>query len=211
MSNSKSKFAVFSTVSQPYYYYEIYFKRDIHHMGCEQRMWIRFRWLICLALVLHLDVAAQQDSLPKGYTIFRYPNGVISSEGRMVEGRPDGFWKTYYEDGTLKSAGNRENYQLSGEWVFYRNDSTLQQKINYEQDLRQGLAFNFDGEGNMIEELTYLTDTLQGEARYFYASGELYRTVIFVMAKNRRGSEYAKDGRIITLLDTTGLLAQHRN
>ena len=170
-------------------------------MGCEQRMWIRFRWLICLALVLHLDVAAQQDSLPQGYTIFRYPNGVISSEGRMVEGRPDGFWKTYYEDGTLKSAGNRENYQLSGEWVFYRNDSTLQQKINYEQDFRQGLAFNFDGEGNLIEELTYLTDTLQGEARYFYASGELYRTVMFEDGKESgRGYEYAKDGRIITLL-----------
>jgi uncharacterized protein len=45
-----------------------------------------------------------------GYQVFKYPNGTISSEGLMRDGKPDGFWKSYYVTGVKKS---KEREQFS--------------------------------------------------------------------------------------------------
>ena len=58
------------------------------------------------------------------YVKYTYPSGVVSSEGNMVNGKPDGYWKTYYPDGGLKTEGNRMNFKLDSTWFFYREDST---------------------------------------------------------------------------------------
>ena len=42
-----------------------------------------------------------QSINPNGYNYFYYPNGKISSEGNMIEGKADGYWKNYYEDGKI--------------------------------------------------------------------------------------------------------------
>jgi uncharacterized protein len=57
-----------------------------------------------------LVCAAQPTS--EGITQFRYPNGKVSSEGVLLNGKPEGYWKSYYEDGVLKSEGNRVGSQL---------------------------------------------------------------------------------------------------
>ncbi len=36
--------------------------------------------------------AQQADSL----TVFYHPNGEKSSEGRLVEGKPNGYWRTFF-------------------------------------------------------------------------------------------------------------------
>jgi antitoxin component YwqK of YwqJK toxin-antitoxin module len=32
------------------------------------------------------------ENLTDGYKVFKYPNGTISSEGIIRNGKPDGFW-----------------------------------------------------------------------------------------------------------------------
>ena len=72
-----------------------------------------------------------QNDGKNGYTKFTYPNGKISSEGMMVNGKPDGYWKTYYVTGVKKSEGNRKNFLLDSIWLFYNELSDTTEKISY--------------------------------------------------------------------------------
>ena len=54
------------------------------------------------------SVAPAQEDGPARYL---YPNGQVSSEGVLVNGRPEGYWRTYYETGALRSEGNRKRFE----------------------------------------------------------------------------------------------------
>lgn len=138
------------------------------------------------------------------YKAFFFENGNISSEGYFVDGKPDGYWISYYKNGLRKSEGNRNNNLLNGPWKFYDeygNESELItykdskkngknyiykncflfQTIEYENGLKQGKSFTYfpDSSNSKIKlELEYLDDQKNGTAK-----------------------EYAKDGRIISLLE----------
>ena len=49
--------------------------------------------------------------LKDGYTKLKYPNGSLSSEGTIKEGKPDGFWISYYVTGIKKSEGLRKYFE----------------------------------------------------------------------------------------------------
>ena len=72
------------------------------------------------------------------YKIFYYPNGVKSSEGRIVDGKPDGWWKSYNEKGILVSEGNRKNFLLDSLWTFYNDDASLRMTVHYKADMKDG-------------------------------------------------------------------------
>ena len=88
------------------------------------------KFLVNLTFFLSLTIGGavgQQLEL----AIFKYDNGVVSSEGYMLNGKPEGYWKTYYEDGLLKSEGNRLNQQLDSIWKFYSPTGSMTQQISY--------------------------------------------------------------------------------
>ncbi|MFH0865385.1 MAG: hypothetical protein V1904_04285 [Bacteroidota bacterium] len=90
------------------------------------------RKLLLLIFFLPFFVFSQKDSSLLGtYTVFRYGNGKISSEGYMKDGKPDNYWKTYYENAMLKSEGNRKNFELDGIWKFYNDSGKVILEINY--------------------------------------------------------------------------------
>ncbi|MBI1266566.1 MAG: hypothetical protein GC193_03940 [Cryomorphaceae bacterium] len=156
--------------------------------------------LICLLCNYSLEGISQADTLGVP-TKFFYENGVLSSEGPMINGLPDGFWKTYYEDGNLKTAGNRKNHLLEGEWFFNRPDGTLERIITYSADKRNGYTKEFSADSIVIAQIPYEGDIRSGLATYFYETGERYRETTFVNNKEEgKGYEYDKDGRVITNL-----------
>lgn len=75
------------------------------------------------------------------FTRYFYPNGNISAEGYIREGKPDGYWKNYYEDGTLKSEGNRLFFELDSIWNFYYPDGLIENSINYRKDKKMATPF----------------------------------------------------------------------
>jgi len=163
---------------------------------------INFTTGISFFLFLSLSLEAQIDTASIHFTQFFYPSGVLSSEGSLINGKPEGYWKTYYELGSLKTEGNRSNGLLQDEWKFYREDGKLERILVYENDLRKGIEMVFSENGNLIAKIPWVEDLKRGEANYFYESGELYRTLSFLENKEEgRGFEYAKDGRIITYLN----------
>ncbi len=79
-----------------------------------------------LILLSSIQLGVGQNSTSEdGYKIFTYPDGKISSEGYIKNGKPDGYWKSYFENGKIKSEGNRKDFELDSCWKFYNEDGTL--------------------------------------------------------------------------------------
>ena len=96
-------------------------------------------------------VFAQNNVIPDSLTIFYHPNGIKSSEGYMLNGKPEGYWKTYSEDGVLISEGNRKNYLLDSLWKFYDENGELKMEINYREGKKNGMRTTYR-EREKIEE-----------------------------------------------------------
>ncbi|MBP6658133.1 MAG: hypothetical protein KA284_09765, partial [Bacteroidia bacterium] len=99
---------------------------------------MKFRiFYICLFFSFMNVVAQDTDSA--GISKFYYPNGTISSEGRLLKGKPDGYWKSYFESGRIKSEGNRLNFKLDSLWKFYNDSGFVTAEYNYREGLKDGL------------------------------------------------------------------------
>src|SRR6266498_4386036 len=142
--------------------------------------------LLSLYLLLGCYVAYAQDKAPQsGYVKFTYPNGNISSEGTMVNGKPDKYWKTYYVNGVIKSEGNRKNLLLDSVWLFYNELGDTLEKINYVLGKKNGYYFKFDNveeknstrKNAMISKELYVNDKREGISYYYYPNGTIYQIV----------------------------------
>jgi uncharacterized protein len=140
------------------------------------------------------------DTVPEGYRSFFYPNGKISSEGVMIQGKPDGYWKNYFENGKLKSEGNRVNFELDGPWKFYDDEGVLKLVINYKNGLKNGYRISYTPD-ERIEE-NFEDDIKQGTTYYFDKDGFLVRAVPY---ENGRENGFAKtfnrDSVVIVLME----------
>ncbi len=163
-------------------------------------------FLILLVTVPSL-LAAQQDSqLKDGFQQFKYPNGNISSEGYIRNGKPDGFWKSYYVTGVLKSEGKRTSFLLDSVWVFYDQAGDTTEKINYLLGKRNGYHLRYQKDpvqGLYIQSSElYAGDRKEGTARIFYPEGNIKQTIPYANGKKDGLSrEYDREGKIITLLE----------
>lgn len=66
-------------------------------------------------------------------------NGVLLSEGWMLNDSKIDFWKHYNQDGVLLSKGHYENDKKSGYWYFYNSDG----KVIKEGHYTNGIAENW--------------------------------------------------------------------
>lgn len=146
-------------------------------------------WVVCWA----------QPTI-EGYTRFTYPNGQVSSEGMLVNGKPEGYWKSYYEDGKLKSEGGRLHAQLDSTWKFYDADGKLTSTIEYKADKKNGITRRYGPDGELLSEELFANDVKQGDTRLYYPDGKVQRVIPFKEGKEEGlSTEYEQDGRIITL------------
>lgn len=64
---------------------------------------------ILLLLIGNFLLEAQENNIIEdGFTRFYYPNGQVSSEGYIENGKPNGYWRTFYVSGVLKSEGKEK-------------------------------------------------------------------------------------------------------
>ncbi|MDP4291968.1 MAG: toxin-antitoxin system YwqK family antitoxin [Bacteroidota bacterium] len=156
--------------------------------------------LLLLMLGWCLHVSAQNTVTPNGKTVFKYPNGNISSEGMMRDGKPDGYWKTYYENNILKSEGNRKNFELDSTWKFYDEKGKLTLEINYKNGKKNGLRKSYR-ETEFVTE-NFVDDLKQGPTTYYYPDGKLCKVINFENGLEVGTSkEYAEDGTIISITE----------
>jgi len=166
----------------------------------------RISILIVLALICKITLSQESNALTDGYKVFKYPNGTISSEGLIKNGKPEGFWKSYYVTGIKKSEGKRTNFLLDSIWVFYDQAGDTTEKINYLVGKKNGWYYKFKKDplkGIYIwsKEL-FAGDKKEGKAYIYFQDGSIQQTIAYNSGKKEGLSkEYDKDGNVISLLE----------
>lgn len=131
------------------------------------------------------------------YRIFYYPDGTKSSEGLLIDGKPDGFWKTYHKNGELKSEGNRKSFLLDGTWYFFSESGDTTLIVNYEKGLKNGYRFIFLSD-EIIQE-PYVNDVKSGDGKRFDKKRRVLQLITY-----KNGYE---DG-FSPVFDTAGMLKE---
>lgn len=165
--------------------------------------------MVLFMLTAGYTVNAQEIVNSNGFNRFLYPNGKVSSEGLMKNGKPDGFWITYYPTGIIKSMGNRRNHLLDSTWVFFNEAGDTLQKINYVMGKKNGYAYEYNTgktddpmkRGTIVSKELYVNDLKEGISYYYYPDGKIREKVNYLGNKrNGLTYEYDRVGTIITLL-----------
>jgi antitoxin component YwqK of YwqJK toxin-antitoxin module len=160
----------------------------------------KFAFTMVFLLVAFILKAQENNIIPNGYNRFFHPNGIISSEGLMREGKPDGYWKTYWETGILKAEGNRKNFELDSIWSFYDESGKTTLQISYLNGKKEGIRRTFR-ENELVEE-NFSNDVKQGLTITYFPDGKIMRTVNFENGlENGLAKEYLPDGTVITLIE----------
>lgn len=151
-----------------------------------------------------------QEVNDNGYTKFFYPNGKVSSEGTMRNGKPDGYWKSYYPSGIIKSEGKRLNYLLDSTWVFYNETGDTLQKVEYILGKRNGYTVEFGASvssdpmhrNRILSRELFVGDKKEGFSYVYHPNGRIKEEIHYVNNKKEGYSkEYDSEGLLITLMN----------
>jgi antitoxin component YwqK of YwqJK toxin-antitoxin module len=153
-----------------------------------------------------IGIAQENGELKNGYQIFKYPNGTISSEGILRDGKPEGFWKSYYVTGIKKSEGKRTNFLLDSIWIFYDQAGDTTEKINYHIGKKNGWYYKYKKDPSrgvyVWSKELFAGDRKEGTAYIYFADGKIQQTIAYNNGeKEGLSKEYDKEGNIITLLE----------
>jgi uncharacterized protein len=161
---------------------------------------------VFFVLIVKTGTAQEKEALKDGYQIFKYPNGTVSSEGLIKNGKPEGFWKSYYITGVKKSEGKRTNFMLDSIWLFYDQAGDTTEKINYLYGKKNGWYYKFKKDPSrgvyIWSKELYAADKKEGTAYVYFPDGKIKETFSYNKGKKEGLSkEYDKEGNIITLLE----------
>jgi len=146
------------------------------------------------------------ELLSDGYHVFRYPNGSVSSEGLIKNGKPEGYWKSYYVTGVKKSEGKRTSFLLDSIWIFYDQVGDTTEKISYLFGKKNGYYYRYKKDPAtgiyLWSKELYAGDRKEGTAYFYYPDGKVQQTITYNEGKKEGlAKEYDKKGEIITLLE----------
>ncbi len=161
-------------------------------------------FFICCNVVLF-----SQTTNKNGYNKFYYDNGAISSEGNMVDGKPEGYWKNYHKNGKIKIEGNRKNFQLDSIWKFYDEKGRLQKTVNYKEGKKNGETRLYDTLQKLTSIETLANDVLEGKKCTYHKNGRTKTFVNYIKGKPEGvGYEYSNDSLITGITTYKGGIIQ---
>ncbi len=163
--------------------------------------------IIIIIIAVGINVIGQiNDEVEDGYKVFKYPNGSVSSEGFMKNGKPDGFWKNYYITGVKRSEGRYTSFMLDSIWLFYDQVGDTTDKINYLFGKKNGYYYTYKKDPSrglyIWSRELYAGDKKEGTAYIYFPDGQIKQTYKYNTGKKEGLSkEYDKDGNLITLYE----------
>jgi uncharacterized protein len=167
---------------------------------------MKIKFLILL-MVINISLFAQNNEvINNGFQQFKYPNGTVSSEGMIRNGKPDGYWKSYYVTGILMSEGKRTSYLLDSIWIFFNQRGDTLEKINFILGKKNGYYLKYQEDPikglYIASKELYAGDLKEGNAVYYYPEGKIKQTIPYYHGKKEGLSkEFDRDGKITTLLE----------
>jgi antitoxin component YwqK of YwqJK toxin-antitoxin module len=171
---------------------------------------ITIKWIVYFSFFIFNCSFISAQVTKDGYTKFSYPNGKISSEGTIRQGKPDGYWKNYYEDGKMKSEGNRKDFELDSTWKFYNFKGLMYLSYTYVQGKKTGYKTVYtpnpkdSSQGILISRENFIRDTLQGIS-YYYKDDKLHQVITYKdgLAEGK-SFEFSPDSLITTITTYKG-------
>jgi antitoxin component YwqK of YwqJK toxin-antitoxin module len=158
------------------------------------------RIIVSLSLFLACYIVSAQDNeaVTDGYKTFKYPNGTVSSEGLLKNGKPEGSWKSYYVTGIKKSEGKRTNFLLDSIWIFYDQAGDTTEKINYHYGKKNGWYYKYKKDPSqglyLWSKELFAGDKKEGTGYIYFSDGKIQQTVAFNNGKKEGLSkEYNND------------------
>jgi uncharacterized protein len=151
-------------------------------------------------------IAQGTETLTDGFHQFKYPNGVVSSEGLIRDGKPEGYWKSYYVTGIKKSEGKRTSFILDSIWLFFDQTGDTTEKISYLLGKKNGYYLKykkdpFIGLYVWSKEL-FAGDRKEGTAFIYFPDGKVQQTISYNNGKKAGLSkEFDKNGNVIMLME----------
>ncbi|HUU99602.1 MAG TPA: hypothetical protein VMW32_01450 [Bacteroidales bacterium] len=166
------------------------------------------RSAILIVLLINVTILPGQSdqNLQDGYKVFKYPNGAVSSEGYIKNGRPEGYWKSYYVTGIKKSEGKRINFLLDSIWIFYDQAGDTTEKINYLYGKKNGYYYKYKKDASegvyLWSKELFAGDRKEGTAYLYYPDGIVQQAITYNAGKKEGLSkEYDKNSMVITLME----------
>lgn len=166
----------------------------------------QFIILLSVVLICEICSAQENETLKDGYQVFKYPNGAVSSEGLIKNGKPEGLWKSFYVTGIKKSEGKRTSFLLDSIWVFYDQAGDTTEKINYLYGKKNGWYYKYKKDPSkgvyIWSKELFAADIKEGTAFIYFPDGKIQQTFSYNSGKKEGLSkEYDKEGKIITLME----------
>lgn len=157
-------------------------------------------------LIFKVCFSQENNTVKDGYQVFKYPNGTISSEGLIKNGKPEGLWKSYYVTGIKHSEGKRTNFMLDSIWIFYDQAGDTLEKINYLIGKKNGYYYKYKKDPSkgvyIYSKELFAGDKKEGTAYTYFPDGKIQQTITWNTGKKEGLSkEYDKEGNLITLLE----------
>lgn len=166
---------------------------------------LRIKLPTYLFFTFFFTFAQNSSKVTDGFVRYYHPNGKVSSEGTLRNGKPDGYWKNYYENGILKIEGNRKNFLLDSTWKFYDQKGRIQRILNYKEGKKHGTAQYYDTLGTLVMTEEYENDLKNGLQKKFYSNSRLLSVIPFRKGKqDGTGYEYDTSGNVITIIQYQG-------
>jgi uncharacterized protein len=166
----------------------------------------RITVLLFFVLIFSIINAQENSTLQDGFQVFKYPNGSVSSQGLIKNGKPEGFWTSFYVTGVKKSEGRRRNFMLDSIWIFYDQTGDTTEKINYLYGKKNGWYYKYKKDAAVglyiwSKEL-YAGDKKEGISYIFFPDSRVQQTIFYNNGKKEGLSkEYDKEGNIVTLME----------
>ncbi len=141
-----------------------------------------------------------KNSVQEGYARY-WRKGILTKEGKYVNGKYDSVWINNFPTGELNSKINFKDGKAQGEALYYFMSGGLSQKGQYSNDEKSGPWVNYDEKGDVASELNFKNDLMDGEAKY-YDNGKVWRT-----GKYNKGvkiyiwTDYDKRGKEVSVKD----------
>ena len=101
--------------------------------------------------------------------------GVLESEGKMVDKNREGLWNYYFPDGkTIMSTENYKQNLLDGEIKIFFKDGKLAEISHYKAGKLNGNLKRYGDDGKPREDITYLNGIAHGPTILYDENGEEY-------------------------------------
>jgi uncharacterized protein len=154
--------------------------------------------MVFKCLLLAGILQAQNKELTKFY----YPDGTVSSEGYLLDGKPAGYWKNFNENGTLRSEGKMLAGKTDSTWIFYSRSGIINSRVQYSEGLKNGPRETYNEQGQLIARENFKNDKKEGFSfQYFPDGNERFRIPFQNNKEEGRGFEYDKSGNIIRFFE----------